>query len=72
MSSSLSGSDSSSDDEESDQDAENLSVIVPAVKDDRTEEAEPSSGRTPVVYFKNAGGELLSMYRCVLHGKKVS
>ncbi|XP_064648281.1 tRNA endonuclease ANKZF1-like isoform X2 [Lineus longissimus] len=70
MSSSLSGSDSSSDDEESDQDAENPSVIVPAVKDDRTEEAKPSSGRTPVVYFKNADGELLSMYRCVLHGKK--
>ncbi|XP_078573283.1 tRNA endonuclease ANKZF1-like isoform X1 [Branchiostoma floridae x Branchiostoma japonicum] len=72
--SSISGSDT--EDEESEKAAETLRTASPShgkAKTDPEENTDTKDGkgrRSAKVFFKNSTGEIFSMYRCLLHGKK--
>ena len=63
--SSISGSDSESSDEEDKNDA-----LLSKLHEESLD-ASLHGYRHPRVFFKNTNGELMSIYRCLLHGKKV-
>ena len=68
--SSISGSDSEDSDAELSQD-EFTTQRTEESDDERSFHVEGIGHRHPRVFFRNSNGELLSLFRCVLHCRKV-
>ncbi|XP_061579636.1 tRNA endonuclease ANKZF1 isoform X2 [Cololabis saira] len=68
--SSISGSESDSEEEDFDNDSREAGSRVTSTDEEMSAESQLSTGRLySKVFFQNSAGDYLSFYRCVLHGK---